>query len=95
MFPVWVIATRDESLRAVQDAVARVRDFGATIVASGGAAESVAGADYVLPVPEPEVALLSPILSVVPGQLFASALARAKGFDPDRPRGLTKVTLAR
>jgi glucosamine 6-phosphate synthetase-like amidotransferase/phosphosugar isomerase protein len=32
--------------------------------------------------------------SVVPGQLFAAALARAKGFDPDRPAGLTKVTLA-
>ena len=41
------------------------------------------------------VALLAPLLSVVPGQLFAGALARAKGFDPDRPRGLTKVTLAR
>ena len=34
------------------------------------------------------------LLSVVPGQLFAAALARGKGFDPDRPRGLTKVTLA-
>jgi glutamine---fructose-6-phosphate transaminase (isomerizing) len=37
---------------------------------------------------------LSPLLSVVPGQLFAASLARAKGLDPDRPVGLTKVTLA-
>jgi glucosamine 6-phosphate synthetase-like amidotransferase/phosphosugar isomerase protein len=35
------------------------------------------------------------MLSVVSGQLFAWALARAKGLDPDRPRGLSKVTLAR
>jgi glucosamine--fructose-6-phosphate aminotransferase (isomerizing) len=31
----------------------------------------------------------------VPGQLFALALARAKGLDPDEPRGLSKVTLVR
>jgi glucosamine--fructose-6-phosphate aminotransferase (isomerizing) len=38
--------------------------------------------------------VLAPLLSVLPGQLFAGALARAKGLDPDRPPGLTKVTLA-
>jgi glucosamine 6-phosphate synthetase-like amidotransferase/phosphosugar isomerase protein len=31
---------------------------------------------------------------VVAGQLFAGAVARAKGLDPDKPRGLSKVTLA-
>jgi glucosamine--fructose-6-phosphate aminotransferase (isomerizing) len=63
-------------------------------VASGTAAGSI-DADYRLVVPEPSVPLLAPLLSVVPGQLFAAALARAKGFDPDSPRGMTKVTLAR
>ena len=95
LFPVWSIASRDVSLSAVQDAAARVKQFGSTVVASGTAAREIAGADYYLPVPEPKLALLSPLLSVVPGQLFAAALARAKGFDPDAPRGLTKVTLAR
>ena len=38
--------------------------------------------------------ILEPILSVLPGQLFASALARAKGLDPDEPAHLSKVTLA-
>ena len=82
LFPVWAIASRDQTLRAVQEAVARVRDFGSTVVASGNAAAAIADVDYVLPVPEPDIPLLSPLLSVVPGQLFASALARAKGFDP-------------
>jgi len=95
LFPVWAIASRDQTLRAVQEAVARVRDFGSTVVASGNAAAAIADVDYVLPVPEPDIPLLSPLLSVVPGQLFASALARAKGFDPDRPHGLSKITLAR
>jgi glucosamine--fructose-6-phosphate aminotransferase (isomerizing) len=29
---------------------------------------------------------------IVPGQLLVEALARAKGIDPDAPRGLRKVT---
>jgi glucosamine--fructose-6-phosphate aminotransferase (isomerizing) len=45
-----------------------------------------AGTRYPLP---------SPLLSVIPGQLFAWAVARAKGLDPDRPRGLSKITPAR
>jgi len=38
---------------------------------------------------------LSPIVSVVPGQLWARSLAMAKGIDSDRPRGLQKVTRTR
>ncbi|HXG75662.1 MAG TPA: SIS domain-containing protein [Gaiellaceae bacterium] len=95
LFPVWAIASGDETLPAVLDAVARARAAGATLVASGSAAELVEGADLVLPVPRPPRPLLSPLLSVVPGQLFAWALSRARGLDPDAPRGLSKVTLAR
>ena len=95
LFPVWVIASDDETLPAVLEAAARARDAGATVIASGSAAEAVLGADYSLPVPIPPSPLLAPILSVVPGQLFAWALARTKGLNPDEPRGLSKVTLAR
>jgi glucosamine--fructose-6-phosphate aminotransferase (isomerizing) len=94
MFPVWTIASQDASLPALVEAATRARDAGATLVASGSAASSIEGAAYVLPVPEPPRSLLSPLLSVVPGQLFSASLAQAKGLDPDRPQGLTKVTLA-
>jgi len=95
LFPVWAIASDDETLPTVLEAAARARDAGAAVIASGSAAEAVPGADYVLPVPKPPSPLLAPLLSVVPGQLFAWALARTKGLDPDEPRGLSKVTLAR
>jgi glucosamine--fructose-6-phosphate aminotransferase (isomerizing) len=95
MFPVWTIASRDESLPAVLEAAARVIEAGATVVASGNAAAEIEGAAYVLPVPEPPHPILSPLLSVVPGQLFAGALAHAKGLDADYPVGLSKVTRAR
>jgi glutamine---fructose-6-phosphate transaminase (isomerizing) len=95
LFPVWTIASHDDSLPAVVEAAGRVREAGATLIATGDAADTIPNADYVLQTPKPPSPLLSPLLSVVPGQLFAWALARAKGLDPDRPEGLAKVTLAR
>src|SRR5213079_69902 len=93
MFPVWTIASRDECLPALVAAAELARKAGATLVASGSAAEEIAGAEFRLPVPEAPLPVLSPLLSVVPGQLFAAALSRAKGLDADQPVGLTKVTL--
>jgi glucosamine--fructose-6-phosphate aminotransferase (isomerizing) len=95
LFPVWAIASDDPTLPAVVEAVERARGAGATIIASGSAADAIAGAEYSLASPPAPSPLLAPLLSVVPGQLFASALARARGLDPDSPRGLSKVTLAR
>jgi glucosamine--fructose-6-phosphate aminotransferase (isomerizing) len=43
-----------------------------------------------LPADVPE--WLSPIVTVVPGQMLAFHLSRQRGFDPDQPRGLSKVT---
>ena len=94
LFPVWAIASDDETLAAAVEAAERVVEAGATLIASGSDALRITGADYVLPVPRPPLPLLAPLLSVVPGQLFAWALAHTKGLDPDHPRGLNKVTLA-
>lgn len=38
---------------------------------------------------------LSPLIYILPGQFLAYYLAVSRGFDPDRPRGLSKVTLTR
>jgi glucosamine--fructose-6-phosphate aminotransferase (isomerizing) len=35
---------------------------------------------------------LLPILQVIPGQKLAERIARTRGFNPDQPRGLNKVT---
>jgi glucosamine--fructose-6-phosphate aminotransferase (isomerizing) len=46
-----------------------------------------------LPVALPE--WLSPLTSVLPGQLLALHVTLAKGYDPDHPRGLKKTTKTR
>jgi glucosamine--fructose-6-phosphate aminotransferase (isomerizing) len=94
LFPVWTIAPDDALLPAVREAAARAHAAGATLLVSGTGAAAIPDADYYVPVPKPRLALLAPLLSVVPGQVLAWALAQAKGLDPDRPHGLTKVTLA-
>jgi len=38
---------------------------------------------------------LSPLVTIVPGQLVALRLAQLGGSDLDRPLGLSKVTLTR
>ena len=63
-------------------------------VGTGSAADEAADASFRLPVPEAPLAVLSPLLSVVPGQVFTVALSRANGLNADQPTGLTKITLA-
>jgi glucosamine--fructose-6-phosphate aminotransferase (isomerizing) len=94
LFPVWVIASHDPALPVARAAAEAARAAGATVIASGCAAGEIDGAAWRFATPEPPLELLGPILSVVPGQLFAWALARARGLDPDAPAGLSKVTLA-
>jgi glucosamine--fructose-6-phosphate aminotransferase (isomerizing) len=36
---------------------------------------------------------LSPIVSVIPAQLFAYHVTRARGLDTEQPRWISKVTL--
>jgi len=49
-------------------------------------------ATTLLPLAAPLPEWLSPLIAIVPGQLLALHITLAKGFDPDRPRGLHKVT---
>jgi glutamine---fructose-6-phosphate transaminase (isomerizing) len=71
--------------------VARLRrDRKARVLALAG--EPLPGADH-LPFPDTLPEWLSPLVDIIPAQLFTAALARAKGLDVERPRGLKKVTL--
>ena len=87
--PAIVVSPPGSATGADLDALsAELRRRGSPVLAIGPSGRGA------LPVPRlPE--LLSPIVSVVPGQLLALHAARARGLDPDAPRGLTKVTETR
>jgi glucosamine--fructose-6-phosphate aminotransferase (isomerizing) len=48
-----------------------------------------------LPLPPGLPAALASLATVLPGQLLAEAVSRRRGYDPDAPPGLRKVTLTR
>jgi glucosamine--fructose-6-phosphate aminotransferase (isomerizing) len=68
-----------------------VTSAGARAYGIGGGSALAQACSRALPAPVlPE--WLAPIGLIVPGQLLTEALARHMGLDPDKPRGLTKVT---
>jgi glutamine---fructose-6-phosphate transaminase (isomerizing) len=86
------LATRNPLWEKFRSNVAEVKSRGATVVlvANDGDERVGALADHVLWVPEAEP-ILSPVLDIVPLQLFAYRLARLAGRDVDRPRNLAKT----
>ncbi|MGE5133644.1 MAG: SIS domain-containing protein [Gemmatimonadota bacterium] len=88
---IIVAAGTGPALAGTVDLARRVRGAGARAYAIGGGHDLAAASDLALPGPDlPE--WLAPVGLVVPGQLLTEALARRLGIDPDRPRGLSKVT---
>jgi glucosamine--fructose-6-phosphate aminotransferase (isomerizing) len=94
-FPVVLVAPSGKAGVDVAPLLDLLERRGARTVAFSDRDEVLARvtAGVRLPAGVPE--WLSPIVSVVPGQRWARALAMAKGIDSDRPRGLSKVTLTR
>jgi glucosamine--fructose-6-phosphate aminotransferase (isomerizing) len=65
----------------------------AGIIAVSDREDVLAEATTALRMPAGVPEWLTPIVAVVPGQLWAQAFALARGVPPDAPRGLSKVTL--
>ena len=67
----------------------RARGARAIVIAEEGDHAVEAVADTIIRVPDTPT-LMRPLVDVVPLQVFAAALARAKGLDIDQPRNLAK-----
>ena len=88
---IVLAASAGPTLAGTVDLVRRVTGAGARAYAIGGDASLAAASSRSLPGPDlPE--WLAPMGLVVPGQLLTEVLARQLGIDPDRPRGLSKIT---
>jgi glucosamine--fructose-6-phosphate aminotransferase (isomerizing) len=88
---VLVIAPDGVGGRAMRPVLDRLATLETNLVVVGGADAAAAGPNgLVLPAGIDEA--VSPIVAILPLQLLARRLATMRGFDPDRPRGLLKVT---
>ncbi|TML94209.1 MAG: SIS domain-containing protein [Actinobacteria bacterium] len=93
--PAIVIAPMGRTLASMSAAVQNVRDRGSDVVAISDDPEFLAAADTALPLVPDVPEWLSPLLTVVPGQIAAVRLATLRGANVDSPAGLTKITLTR
>jgi len=96
--PVVIVATCDRkdagSVRRYEKSVANIKGFKqqsahVIAIATEGDSELQTLADHTIFVPQASE-LLSPMLEIVPLQLFAYYMAVRKGLDVDRPRNLVK-----
>jgi glucosamine--fructose-6-phosphate aminotransferase (isomerizing) len=90
--PVVCVATDAPVLEKVLSNIAEVRVRGAHVIAiaTEGDEEVAKSAEEVVLVPKTDW-LLQPILAIIPLQLLAYRIARARGLNVDQPRNLAKT----
>jgi glucosamine--fructose-6-phosphate aminotransferase (isomerizing) len=93
--PAIVIAPSGKTLASLRAAVDKVRERGSEVIAISDDRKFLAAADTAFPLVRKVPEWLSPLLTVIPGQVAAVRLARLHGADVDSPVGLTKITLTR
>ena len=74
-------------------ALDKVRERGAEVIAISDDARFLAESDTALPLVAGVPEWLTPLLTVVPGQVAAVRLATLRNANVDSPVGLTKITL--
>ncbi len=89
--PIMIIAIRDRVYEKIMGNVEEVKARNGIVLALGtqGDTHLAQKADHVLYVP-PLPELLSPVVTVIPLQLFAYHMAVRRGCDVDQPRNLAK-----
>ncbi len=94
-FPVVLVAGRGVLHGTMAEFAAQLASRKPRLIAISDSPTILAAAETALPYAEGAPEWLSPVLAVLPGQMFALRLSQAKGIDPDVPRGLNKVTVTR
>jgi len=87
-FPSFVIALKDSVYEKNLSSIEEIRARNGRVIAIATEGDNLS-ADDVISVPK-TLEMLSPVLSVVPTQLFAYYVAVKKGLDVDKPRNLAK-----
>jgi len=83
--PVLVLRQNDEAATAIDDLVKDLNDANETLFVAGGPAGTLPWIGDGHPV-------YDPVLMLVPAYRAIEAVARRRGFDPDNPPHLSKVT---
>ncbi len=91
-FPVLIVAPHGAVLPNVLELIDKLGERSAELMIISNDEKALAKATTQMLIPTmPE--WISPIAAVIPGQVFAMQQALVRGYEVDKPRGLTKVTV--
>lgn len=92
-FPILAIAPKGKVHGSMKEMLTRLRrDKDAELVVISDDEETLALAQSPIQLPPQIPEWLTPIVGIIPAQLFACHLTSAKGYDTEKPRNITKVT---
>ncbi len=95
-FPVLTIAPGGAVFADLLALLKRLRDeHHAELLVVSDSEEALALGHLALRLPAEMPEWLTPLVSIIPAQLYCYHLTRAKGYDPELPRSLKKVTLTK
>ena len=94
-FPCFLFAPDGRAYPSMVELALKLRARNAEMVVIARNPEILDLAARSIEVPVEVDEWLSPLVYIVPGQLWAYHLSSSRGCDPDNPRGLSKVTLTR
>ncbi len=92
-FPVLGVAPNGKVRASMQDMLTRLRrekDAELVVISDNAEVLTLAQSPIQLPPEIPE--WLTPLICIIPAQLFACHLTEVKGYDTEKPRSITKVT---
>lgn len=94
-FPCFLFAPDGATLPTVLEAASKLKEGGAETIIFARDEQLLSLARAPIPVPVMVEEMVSPLVYVLLGQMFAFYLALTRDLNPDQPRGLQKVTKTR
>lgn len=95
-FPVMAVAPEGKVFDSMLEVLAQLRrDFQAELVVISNMKKALSLAQVPVVIPSDVPEWLSPLIGILPAQLFSYHLTLAKGFNADQPRMIHKVTETR
>ena len=91
-FPVVVIAPKGKLDQEMSNFVGELKRHSAEIIAISDVPEILGMSTIQLALPRSVPEWLSPLTTIIPGQLLSLHLAQTRGYDVDSPRSLSKIT---
>ncbi|MBI5352061.1 MAG: SIS domain-containing protein [Chloroflexi bacterium] len=92
-FPIMAVAPKGKVFDSMYQMLKRLREeFSAELVVISNDKKALALAQMPLTIPADVPEWLSPLVSILPAQLFAYHLTLAKGYNAENPRSIHKVT---